>query len=65
MMEKLIDLETIVIHETPQVTSGSQAIPDWVKKNTRWWLSNQISDSEFALGMEFLINEGIIPVSKN
>jgi len=35
-------------------------IPDWVRKNARWWSLTQISDKDFATGLEYLINQGII-----
>ena len=37
-------------------------IPDWVKNNAMWWSNNQISESDFTSGIEFLIKEGIIVV---
>jgi len=35
-------------------------IPDWVRKNVKWWSLTQISDDEFALGLEYLIKHRII-----
>lgn len=37
-------------------------IPDWVKNQGKWWVSNSISDDEFINAVEFLINEGIIVI---
>ena len=37
-------------------------IPDWIKNNAEWWATDQIPDSAFLDGMEYLINEGIIIV---
>jgi len=37
-------------------------IPDWVKSNAMWWSNNQISESDFTSGLEFLIKKGIIIV---
>jgi len=36
------------------------AIPSWIKNNAGWWSEDQIEDSDFVLGIQFLINEGII-----
>ncbi len=38
------------------------SIPDWVRINAGWWSSNQIQDSDFASGIEYMIKEGIIKV---
>lgn len=35
-------------------------IPQWVKLNGEWWITNQISDSEFLKGVDFLIEKQII-----
>ena len=38
-------------------------IPDWVKNTAGWWADNQIPNSAFVDGIEFLVKEGIIVVS--
>jgi len=43
-----------------KITSG---IPQWIKNNAAWWSKNQIEDSDFILGLEFLIKQEIITVS--
>ena len=40
----------------------SQTIPIWVKNNAAWWSEQQISDSDFVAGIEYLIKNGIINV---
>jgi len=35
-------------------------IPNWIKNNARWWASDQIPDSTFLQGIQFLIKEEII-----
>ena len=37
-------------------------IPDWIKNNACWWNQDLISDDDFASGIEYLINQGIIIV---
>jgi hypothetical protein len=37
-------------------------IPQWIKNNARWWADGQINDSEFVLGIEFMIEQGIIKI---
>jgi len=41
----------------------SQSIPKWIKNNAAWWSEQQISDSDFVAGIEYLIKNGIINVS--
>ena len=40
----------------------NDAIPSWIKNNAEWWASDQIDDSSFVQGMQFLIKEGILQV---
>jgi hypothetical protein len=40
----------------------SQTIPIWIKNNAAWWSEQQISDSDFVAGIEYLITNGIIIV---
>ena len=42
--------------------SDKVAIPDWIRNNAQWWSVTQITDQDFALGLEYLIREGIISV---
>ena len=37
-------------------------IPNWVRNNAKWWAASQISDSDFARGLEYLIKQGIITI---
>lgn len=37
-------------------------IPQWIKVNAEWWITNQISDLEFLEGMDFLFEKQIISV---
>ena len=37
-------------------------IPQWIKVNTEWWITNQISDLEFLEGIDFLFEKQIISV---
>ncbi|MFB5637223.1 MAG: peptidase [Nitrosarchaeum sp.] len=37
-------------------------IPQWIKTNANWWSTDQISDSEFLEGIDFLIKKGTIVV---
>ena len=46
----------------PNVFAQDSEIPSWVKKNAGWWASDQIPDSAFLQGIQFLIEEGIIVI---
>jgi len=41
---------------------GEFTVPNWVKNTAGWWASDQIPDSAFLQGIQFLINEGIMIV---
>jgi hypothetical protein len=38
------------------------SIPDWVRNNAGWWSGGEITDNDFASGIEFMIKENIIKV---
>jgi len=42
----------------------TDSIPSWVKGVAEFWSNNQVSDAEFINAMEFLIDTGIIEISK-
>ena len=56
----------IIISTVPIVSSevmrGEFTVPDWVKNTAGWWASDQIPDSAFLQGIQFLIKEKIIIV---
>lgn len=42
--------------------SADIEIPDWIKNNAVWWSDGQLSDPDFAKGLEYLVQENIIIV---
>ena len=46
----------------PAVSSQQVTIPSWIKNNAGWWASDQIPDSAFLQGIQFLIEEGIMVI---
>ena len=56
----------IIISTVPLVSSevirGESTVPDWVKNTAGWWASEQIPDSAFQQGIQYLIKEGIMIV---
>ena len=42
---------------------GTNSIPTWIKNNAGWWADDQIPDSAFIDGIEYLVKSGIIQVA--
>ena len=40
----------------------AENVPTWIKNNAGWWATDQIDDSSFLKGIQYLIQEGIITV---
>ena len=59
----LIEQEIIKIPYTSTGDETVTKIPDWVKTNAEWWITDQISDTEFTLSLQYLIEKGIILVN--
>ena len=45
---------------TPNVFAQDYLIPAWIKNNAGWWATNQIDDSSFLQGIQYLIKEEIM-----
>jgi len=41
---------------------GDIEIPSWIKNNAGWWANGQIGDSDFVLGIQYLITNGIMTI---
>ena len=54
------------IIKVPIKSTGEQAtdvvIPDWVRNNAGWWSQGEITDKDFASGIQYLMTKGIISV---
>ena len=37
-------------------------VPDWIKNNANWWATDQITDTDFLGGIEFLIKNQIMMI---
>ena len=62
-IEYLIQREIIKIPYTEPEGETTASIPDWVKSNAEWWISEKISDKEFTLSLQYLVKTGIITVN--
>ena len=56
----LISFEVI----SNDIVSQDNKIPDWIKNNAGWWADGQIDDGSFVQGIQFLIKEGFMKLSK-
>ena len=43
-----------------RVDIAQTSIPAWIKNNAGWWATDQIDDSAFLKGIQYLIKEGIM-----
>jgi len=55
-----IEIETSV--SPISIEPESKKIPNWIKNNAKWWAEDQMDDSTFVSGLEFLVQEEIINV---
>ena len=62
-IEYLIQKEIIKIPYTEPEGETISNIPDWVKNNAEWWITEKISDTEFTLSLQYLVKKGIITVN--
>jgi len=53
-------ISLIVALVTPTALGQETVVPSWIKNNAGWWASDQIPDSAFLQGIQFLIKEGIM-----
>ena len=49
-----------VVILVPNVFAQDYEIPAWIKNNAGWWATDQIDDSSFLQGIQYLIQEGIM-----
>jgi len=45
-----------------RIEESTTAIPDWIKTSAKWWNDEQISDTGFAKGIEYLIENNILKI---
>jgi len=41
---------------------AQDVIPVWIKNNAGWWATDKIDDSSYLLGIQYLIEEGIMVI---
>jgi sugar lactone lactonase YvrE len=45
---------------SPVGTADEIIIPTWVKNNAKWWSEGLFNDTDFAVGIDYLISQGVI-----
>ena len=45
-----------------RVNIDETSIPAWIKNNAGWWATDQIDDSAFLQGIQYLVQKGIVVV---
>ena len=68
-IEYLINNNIILLDSIPcnektesQSTSSAKMVPDWVKNNAKWWSEDLIEDTDFIVGLDYLITNQIITI---
>jgi len=55
-----------ITNQSSQQTNPSKyptiKIPDWLRKNAKWWSLTKISDKDFESGIEYLFQQEIIQI---
>ena len=46
--------------QTDNTKTNEMLLPHWIRNNAKWWSEDRISDSDFASGIEFMIQNEII-----
>ena len=69
-IEFLLENEIIVASSTSHSDVGdigdsgtAGSIPPWIKSNAGWWADSVISDTEFLIGIGYMVESGIITIS--
>jgi len=53
---------TITVVDADTAAASTIVIPSWIKNNAGWWASDQITDSDFVSGLQWLISNGIMSI---
>lgn len=46
-----------------QINAETLTIPNWIRNNAKWWYQDQIQDSDFSKGIQYLIENKIMIIS--
>jgi hypothetical protein len=57
--EKVVNLDTGIVEPEEEFIP---VVPDWVKNNAVWWSEGQLTDDDFLVGIQYMLEKGIIQV---
>ena len=60
LLLSILAISIVGVLMCPTASSQEVIVPNWIKNNASWWASDQIPDSAFLQGIQFLIKEGIM-----
>ena len=43
-------------------TQTNTTLPNWIKKNAKWWSEGLLEDKDFVQGIQYLIQKGIMKI---
>ena len=43
-------------------TQTNTTLPNWIKKNAKWWSEGSLEDKDFVQGIQYLIQKGIMKI---
>lgn len=58
-------IAVLPIQQSDEKKDHTLKIPEWIRVNAQWWSTSQISDSDFAKGLEHLIRTDVIVIPQN
>ena len=67
---EVVEQSIVLADEQNEITKTMNSeklteIPIWVKSNAHWWKQQQIDDSDFIAGIEYLIQKAIIEINND
>ena len=45
-----------------QNSTDTVTLPNWIKKNAKWWSEGTVDDKDFVQGIQYLIQKGIMKI---
>jgi len=62
MMRLLLSVLVVSLVGLVIPSAFAENVPEWVKNTAGWWATDQIDDSSFLQGIQYLIKEGIMVI---
>ena len=60
LLLSILAISIVGVLMCPTASSQEVIVPNWIKNNASWWASDQIPDSAFLKGIQYLIKEEIM-----